>query len=119
VDARQLQVGEHMLLHPPHTWHLARVGGAIKHPSFKEEREWRLIAVPSSFEGVKYRAHGSLIVPYLDLPIPKDGQLIKEIVVGPCRYPDLALRSIRLMSAAQRGWPLKVTTARTPFRQLR
>jgi hypothetical protein len=98
---------------------LAEIGASLKHPSFAEEREWRLIATHVPAGSVRYRATRSLIVPYYDLAIARGSSFpVERVVVGPHRHADLAERSLRLMTSAARGWPVKVEQTATPFRVL-
>jgi hypothetical protein len=61
----------------------------FKHPSFAEEKEWRLIlraAQPKwPASDLQFRAVGSRLMPYLELAFPVDGLegLVEKIVVGP------------------------------------
>jgi Protein of unknown function (DUF2971). len=68
----------------------------IKHSSFIEEKEWRLIIVNeepiSNF--YKFRPGESYIIPYLEIPIEPEN-IIKEIYLGPTPNEKLALKSLK------------------------
>ena len=91
----------------------------LKHPSFREEREWRLLA---SYDGnttsespkFGFRVSGNMVVPYLVVKIPlltsrvtypggsyhepTEPELrISEVVVGPTPHQGLALAACRMM----------------------
>lgn len=71
------------------------VAPKFKHPSFREEAEWRLIARDTSTSrgGLEFRAGRRYVVPYITLgPLPKEA--IGQVVVGPSPQQDLALRSV-------------------------
>lgn len=86
----------------------------IKHPSFAEEREWRMIAslqhIPPG-DYMKLRASRNMLIPYLDLPISTEVDAIDEynpdaprrsrweiteIVVGPHPHQELAIAACKL-----------------------
>lgn len=71
---------------------LVAMAPRIKHPSFKDENEWRLICYGGS--EVLYRVSRSLLVPYLEIgPIVKE--CFSQIIVGPCPHMDISLRSVK------------------------
>jgi len=51
--------------------HLAQIGGVIKHNSFSEENEWRLISpnIPEKTERIEFRPGVSSVVPYYRFPL--------------------------------------------------
>ncbi|MBZ5491216.1 MAG: DUF2971 domain-containing protein [Acidobacteriia bacterium] len=67
---------------------------ALKDASFAEEKEWRLVRLPSSFEEGKlqFREGRSMLIPYNQHFFPDNhGSLpIEELVVGPTPHPELA-----------------------------
>lgn len=75
----------------------------FKHPKFKEENEWRIIAGPPQIEKVskeiKFRSGPSMIVPYIEFPLPReeDNLIINKIVVGPTHEPILAKASVEML----------------------
>jgi Protein of unknown function (DUF2971) len=101
---------------------LAQIAPRIKHESFKDEIEWRLVAenVPA-FE-LCHRPGASMLIPYYNIPIGDDDKVdsIREIVVGPTPHPDLSAASVRSLAiAAGLDNPdniLKTKTTSIPFR---
>jgi hypothetical protein len=96
----------------------------LKHESFQEESEWRIISRPIVTQRLDYREGRSLIVPYFKLPLCNVNQELElhEIVIGPT--PD-AQRSkssiIRLMMtrkvAMQEGHAgVNVNLSEVPYR---
>jgi hypothetical protein len=76
---------------------LSRCGPFFKEPSFKEEREWRLISpiIWHPYESVAFRPGRSMITPYFKLPIASEGNLpIRRVVVGPCPHMELSKQSV-------------------------
>jgi Protein of unknown function (DUF2971) len=86
--SRELVVAHIVSLHVP------LLAIRMKHPSFREEEEWRLVAHVLSLNGVrqdvtgdptplKFRKSGERLVPYEELSFASEGEdLLKEIVVG-------------------------------------
>jgi hypothetical protein len=76
----------------------------IKHPSFEEEREWRLYTAfqsrsPSDFDStrdpIKFRSTPMAIVPYIEVPF--DLSAIKSVRVGPGVYSEVRELGVRQM----------------------
>jgi hypothetical protein len=79
------------------TAYLNRYAPILKHKSFEEEQEWRIITRPLACTGERfsYREGTSMLVPYFRLPLGKQKDLgIKEIVVGPTPFPEQSRRSV-------------------------
>lgn len=67
----------------------------IKHPGFHEEREWRMVAA-FEWESPKltnFRSTPMAIVPYIEIPLPKEA--IVAIRVGPGRHVDVREAGVR------------------------
>lgn len=77
---------------------LVLVGPMIKHPSFSEEREWRMISTPKKMTETTwgFRAGKYMIVPHsiFHLDEMPDDFPITELIVGPTPYPNLSQRSL-------------------------
>jgi hypothetical protein len=72
----------------------------MKHPSFSEEKEWRLLSMDpyETIKAIQYRPKASFVVPYCQVAFrPADRLPIEEVVVGPCRSPELAATSVHRM----------------------
>jgi Protein of unknown function (DUF2971) len=79
---------------------LASMVATVKHPGFKEEREWRIV---STFESenpqlVRFRSTPMAIVPYIEVPLPKDAFI--SVRVGPGRHVDVREEGVRRLLAA-------------------
>lgn len=106
---------------------VSRFGPILKHRSFKEEREWRLISRSPGVNNptVKYRAGRHSVVPYLHFALvspqhpdlnrhaQKDGLLV---VVGPTRDSSAAQFAIQSLghNAFAPGW--WHSSSETPYR---
>jgi DUF2971 family protein len=87
----------------------------IKHESFLEEREWRVIAMGSVGEGVvHFRSSALGPTPFVHLRFP--AKALAEIVVGPGRESDLRRDGIERLLAEQRIEGVSVRLSAAPFR---
>jgi hypothetical protein len=98
---------------------LAQIAPLIKHESFEDEKEWRLVATVSAHE-LHHRPGRSMLIPYYKIPIGDDDKFdsIREIVVGPTPHPKLSVASVRSLAIAA-GLDLKrdeIKPTRIPFR---
>ena len=97
------------------------IAPTLKHPSFKEEREWRLISKPIPYNDphLEFRGGSSMLIPYCNMELCKSGSIlnIEEIVVGPNPYQDLAINSVSSFISTQRDVNLKtITPSQTRYR---
>jgi hypothetical protein len=86
----------------------------IKHFSFHEESEWRVLM---SAEGdiVKYRDSRGTIIPYI-LFRPDGGLSIVDLVVGPGPHQDRSLQTARRLMAHYGFANVQPRRSETPFR---
>jgi hypothetical protein len=63
------------------------VVSAIKHPSFAEEREWRLLLLEWGVSQVEFRPGNLGLIPYRTLALPPAA--IVRIVIGPGYHPEV------------------------------
>lgn len=80
---------------------ILKIGSTMKHSSFVEEQEWRLIGGPFSWKDEKsqWRTRDGLLLPYYELKLARDedGYLpISEVYIGPCKERHLAADSLRV-----------------------
>ena len=73
----------------------------IKHSSFFEEREWRLITRPSHYRyHPLFRVSNSFsntLAPYITLNLTGEDDLIREIRIAPMAHRDMARRSLEML----------------------
>lgn len=101
--------------------YLSRYAPLLKHGSFAEEREWRIVSrpLPCSHERFGYRVGASMLIPYFRIPLSEELPFaVEEVVVGPTPHPDEAARAVegllerhdlhnvvvRVSSAPYRSW---------------
>jgi hypothetical protein len=87
---------------------LRYIAVTTKHPAFSEEREWRLVSSPSIQQSEYVKQYQEVIaeIPQPVLKIELKGQpsqgliglgledFIKEILIGPCEFPNIIYKSI-------------------------
>jgi hypothetical protein len=101
----------------------AKLAPTFKHPKFKEETEWRIIAnlylkLEGSIDSMKYRDGKSMIVPYIEisLPLEEDKLEVNQVVVGPTHDPILSKASIELLLKSNNVNFNEVQYSTIPFR---
>jgi hypothetical protein len=120
VDEEELKkLGE---LWVPVIFHrLAMVAPLIKHASFREEREWRIIWRPvGTWEKYRFRTGRTMFIPYVEISlVGESGQMTcGEIVVGPMPDQYIATRAL-LGFLTQQGVTWKsIRPSRIPYRNL-
>jgi hypothetical protein len=74
----------------------------LKHPSYSEEREWRVVLrahriKKPMFRPWKFREGKSAIVPYVlfDIEDPSEHPIIRQVIIGPTPFPELAYHSLQ------------------------
>jgi len=98
------------------------LAASFKHPAFKEEREWRLVArflQPAKPTLVRRaRRRGRLFVPYLELPLATgpDPFHVFRIVVGPTPDYDLARQGLEALLEETKTEVVEIVDSRVPFR---
>jgi hypothetical protein len=101
---------------------LMHLAPTLKHPSFYEEREKRLIAIaePLWQREVKFREGKSMIVPYIKFKLinKKNGESlpIKEIMVGPTPHTELSMLSVRQLLKNNKISSCAVIHSEIPYR---
>jgi hypothetical protein len=119
--AAMSKVWHGIALHDDFGARFSEVAAAIKHPSFREEDEWRLVStLPSEPSKVGYRAAAGLLVPYCQWSLRVGSAYpISSIVVGPTIASELASRSLHYLTTSAFGWPVRVEFSDSPLRPLR
>jgi hypothetical protein len=100
--------------------YLNRYAPILKHPSFKEEREWRIISRPLSCKskGFEFRPGNSMLIPYYNLPLASENVLfdLAEVVVGPTPHPEQANCSASSFLVSQNLRDIPVNNSEVPYR---
>ena len=92
----------------------------LKHPSFSEEKEWRLLSVDdhSLFDGIRFRPADGFVVPYYPMRFSDAELPIVEIVVGPSSSPHLAAISVEHVLRSNKLEHVAVRVSDSPLRTL-
>jgi hypothetical protein len=92
-------------------------GVGFKDIAFKEEEESRLVLLQTSFDTLKHRLRGSLMVPYLELEIDQQSDaLVEQVIVGPNAHQKQTAESIKGLLKVN-GWnSVAVKCSKTPYR---
>jgi hypothetical protein len=100
--------------------YLNRLAPILKHQSFAEEREWRIISRPlnCTVDRFDYRPGTSMMTPYYRIPLYGEGLpfQIEEIVVGPTPHEAQSLRSLRGLLAKHGLENTRVQKTYAPYR---
>jgi len=92
----------------------------VKHPSFKEEDEWRLIYKPGQdSSAVDYRVGQSTLVPFVRIDLKSVfHRALKKIVVGPTPTESVSISSIRGFLMSHDLADTEVVCSKIPFREI-
>jgi len=99
---------------------LPLIAPALKDQTFQEEKEWRLVALGSSFDAValSFRAGRSMLVPYYEYRVDtQDSTLpISEIIVGPTPHPELSRHAVETMLSKHNVHKVNLSSSGIPYR---
>lgn len=100
--------------------YLNRYAPILKHESFSEEEEWRIITRPLScaFDRFAYRTGTSMLVPYYRIPLTSEANGIKinELIVGPTPHPIESRQSVGGFLVKHRLDETEVRNSQVPYR---
>jgi hypothetical protein len=96
----------------------------LKHPDFKEEQEWRILAnfLSTDLSRVSFREGQTTPVPYVELGLADFGESLKtfpirEVVHGPNAHPQLASQSLESLFKKHGFDPPKIWGSQIPIRR--
>jgi hypothetical protein len=94
---------------------IAKLLPRFKHNGFRDEREFRFVVHGADDASVKFRTKGSVIIPYITLPVgPK--LPIKFITVGPGSDVELTRKSVERYLRAKGYKNAEVRSSKVPYR---
>ncbi len=93
----------------------------LKHPSFREESEWRVISPSYSEQScahVKFREGTSMIVPYLEFKLSQTEVLpLQHVFLGPSPNSASSINSLTMFLTRHRAMPTDgISNCNIPFR---
>jgi|HubBroStandDraft_6_1064221.scaffolds.fasta_scaffold03031_4 hypothetical protein len=97
---------------------LFKFAPALKHPSFSEEKEWRVVSqIVDSNDNIKFRAGKSMVIPYGDFDLAEDGKMpLSKIIVGPTPHKELSVQSVRQLLFSNNINDCVVVPSSVPYR---
>jgi hypothetical protein len=103
---------------------LLRIAAILKHPSFKEEEEWRIVSPVLSdyvMSPVLFREGTSMLVPYLEIRLSPGHDVpigLEHVFLGPTPNINLSMNSLT-MFLSKKGVKVKegITYCQIPYRQ--
>jgi len=96
-----------------------RVLCIIKHPAFKEEKEWRIISryFPNdTTPELKFREGASMLVPYIQFKLPSDGKIFEKVFLGPSQHANLSMSALA-MYLSNKGLCSHTVNCDIPYRE--
>lgn len=106
---------------------ILQVFSVIKHPSFSEEKEWRLISPyfdKYTVEEIKYREGASMLVPYIELKFGRWHNLkqhthpvfFESVCLGPSQHKRLSYNALQQFLSNQKVSHLTINS-NVPYRE--
>jgi hypothetical protein len=103
---------------------LLRLAAILKHPSFEEEQEWRLVSpvIPDYRQAaVNFREGRSMLVPYISFSLlPADSEVmdLDHVFLGPTPNISLSMNSMKMCLAKHSIRPTRgIEYCQIPYRQ--
>lgn len=103
------------------------IAATTKDDAFSQEREWRLIVMPMEFSDIKYRNRGSLLSPYIEIPLAainyksddkEYAHPVRECWIGPSPHLDANNFAARNMLSVNNFYSVQMNPSKVPFRDL-
>ena len=103
---------------------LLRIAAILKHPSFREEKEWRIVSpvyTDYSNAPVLFREANAMLVPYMEFNLqPEAGRplQLEHLYLGPTSNSNISLNSLKMFLAQNGIVPSRgIEYCRIPYRQ--
>lgn len=97
------------------------IASILKHESFQDECEWRLISKPieTGSKGIKFREGTSTTIPYITIS-PKEGKHVPlvNIFIGPTDNEHLSKKAVDSLLVSKDITTCKVNFSGIPYRPL-
>lgn len=94
----------------------------IKHPSFREEREWRIVSqyyAKYTIPQIKFREGASMLVPYIEIDIGRNDSeptLFECVYLGPSPHVELSMSALSNF-LSNKGVCNKAINSKIPYRE--
>lgn len=102
---------------------LLRIAAILKHPSFREEKEWRIVSpvIANTAEApILFREGHAMLVPYIEFPLSLDGKppVMDHLYLGPTANINISMHSLRMFLEQNGITPKRgIEYCQIPFRQ--
>jgi hypothetical protein len=102
---------------------LLRIAAILKHPSFREEKEWRIVSpvVPNNAESpILFREGHAMLVPYIEFDISQGEKPIAmdHLFLGPTANINISMNSLKMFLEKNGIIPKRgIDYCQIPFRQ--
>lgn len=103
---------------------LLRIAALLKHPSFEEEQEWRIVSPvhgSGASQRIRFREGNSMLVPYFAFelsPSEEQPMALEHVYLGPTNHIDLSMNAVERYLAQESVTPRRgVTYCDIPYRQ--
>lgn len=87
----------------------------FKHPGFREESEWRIVATEPVDIPLYFRAGPSYLCPYIEAKILEEKATLRRVIVGPNPNQHRANISVGMLLAFEGYESVEVTSSSLPF----
>ena len=101
-----------------------RIAAVLKHPSFEEEQEWRIVSPALSRnenKRIRFREGASMLVPYYAFELGSvdgDPMVLDHVYLGPTSNTELSMTSLELFLGQQNVMPERgMSYCDIPYRQ--
>ena len=100
--------------------YLSRYAPLVKHRSFEEEKEWRIVSPPllCTLQRFSFRPGTSMLVPYYRVPLYADKHRfsIEQVIVGPTPHPEQSAKSVTNLLVKHGLEDTQVVISGVPYR---
>lgn len=103
---------------------LLRMAAVLKHPSFEEEQEWRIVSPAidaSAGQPIRFREGASMLVPYYAFELQRagsEGLELEHVYLGPTTNSELSMKSLGLYLEQAGARPARgISYCQIPYRQ--
>jgi hypothetical protein len=97
---------------------ISMIAPTFKHPSFCDEREWRLVLSVANFN-MKFREGKTTIIPYYEFDLEENAPLpINSIIIGPTPNERESILAVKLLLRKHGMSEEIVNTSKIPYREL-
>lgn len=101
---------------------LLRIAAILKHPSFREEKEWRIVSpvMDHTDAPICFREGHNMLVPYIEFDLSLDGQppVMDHLYLGPTTNINISMNSLQMFLRQNGIVPARgIDYCDIPFRQ--